>query len=107
MLRLLLVAALCAFTLAGCATQTHQQITQLNRVEAKQPRILLMPLNVELSEMTTAGLLEPKADWTEAANKHMREALRAENTKRSVQMLEFDEDKAPSDKRDDLLQLTK
>jgi hypothetical protein len=107
MLRLFLVAALGAFTLAGCATQTHQQITQLNRVEAKQPRILLMPLNVELSEMSAAGMLEPKADWTTAANKYMLEALRAENAKRSVQMVEFNEDKAPADKRDDLLQLSK
>jgi hypothetical protein len=107
MLRILFVAALGALTLAGCATQTHQQITQLNRVEAKQPRILLMPLNVELSEMSAAGMLEPKADWTTAANKFMAAALRDENAKRNIHMLEFDEDKAPADKRDDLLQLTK
>jgi hypothetical protein len=107
MLRIFAVAALCALTLAGCATQSHQQITALNRVEAKQPRILLMPLNVELSEMSAAGLLEPKADWTEAANKHMLEALRVENAKRNVQMLEYNEDKAPADKRDDLVQLSK
>jgi hypothetical protein len=101
------VAAFCALTLAGCATTTHQQITQLSRVEAKQPRILLMPLNVELSEMSAAGLLEPKADWTTAANKFMLAALQAENAKRNVHMLEFDEDKAPSDKRDDIQQLNK
>jgi hypothetical protein len=106
-LRLLVVAALGALTLAGCATQSHQQITQLTRIEAKQPRILLMPLNVELSEMSAAGMLEPKADWTTAANKHIVAALRSEKSKRNIQMLEFDEDRAPADRRDDLLQLTK
>jgi hypothetical protein len=107
MFRIFVVAALCALTLAGCATQSHQQITALNRVEAKNPRILLMPLNVELSEMSAMGLLEPKADWTQAANKYMIEALRAENAKRNVHMLEFDDGKAPTEKRDDLLQLSK
>ena len=107
MLRIFAVAALCAFTLAACATQSHQQITALNRVDAKNPRILLMPLNVELSEMTASGTLEPKADWTTAANKHIVAALQEEKTKRNIQMLEFDETKAPLEKRDDLLQLSK
>ncbi|HEX2117356.1 MAG TPA: hypothetical protein VHM01_23370 [Alphaproteobacteria bacterium] len=107
MFRILFVVALCALTLAGCATQSHQQITALKRTEVQQPRILLMPLNVELSEMSAAGLLEPKAEWTGAAQKHIVTALRAEKAKRSIQMLEFEEDKAPADQRDDLLQLTK
>jgi hypothetical protein len=107
MLRLLLVAALCALTLSGCATQSHQQITTLNRVDTRQPRILLMPLNVELSEMSAAGVLEPKADWTNAANTHMLAALRAENANRNVHMLEYDESKVPADKRDELVQLSK
>jgi hypothetical protein len=107
MFRLLVVAALSALTLAGCATQSHQQITELKRSEAKQARILLMPLNVELSELSAAGLPEVKADWTNAASKYIVAALRQEQVKRSIQMLEFDEEKAPAEKRDDLLQLTK
>jgi hypothetical protein len=107
MFRFLVVAALSALTLAGCATQSHQQITELKRSEAKQARILLMPLNVELSEMSASGLLEVKADWTNAASKYIVGALRQEQAKRSIHMLEFDEDKAPTEKRDDLLQLTK
>jgi hypothetical protein len=107
MLRIFAVAALCAFTLAACATQSHQQITALKRTEVQQPRIVLMPMNVELSEVSAAGVLEPKADWTTAANKHIATAMHAEKAKRNIQMLEFDEDKAPAEKRDDLLQLTK
>jgi hypothetical protein len=105
--RFFLFAVLGALALGGCATQSHQQITALKRTEVQQPRILLMPLNVELSELTAAGVLEPKADWTTAAHTHIVAALRAENGKRSVQMMEFAEDKAPADRRDDLLQLNK
>jgi hypothetical protein len=96
-----------ALTLAGCATQTHQQITALKRTDVQQPRIVLMPLNVELSEVTAGGLLEPKADWTTAANAHIVTAMRAEKSARNIQMSEFDESKAPAEKRDDLLQLVK
>jgi hypothetical protein len=57
--------------------------------------------------MSAAGLLEPKADWTTAANQYMLAALQAENAKRDVHMQAFDEDKAPTDKRDDIQQLNK
>jgi hypothetical protein len=103
----LVAVVLGAMTLAGCATQSHQQITALKRTDAQQARILLMPLNVQLSEVTAGGLLEPKADWTTAANEHIVTALRAEKSARNIQMAEFDEAKAPADKRDDLLQLVK
>lgn len=96
-----------AIALAGCATQSHQQITALKRAGDQAPRIVLMPLNVELQELTAAGIPEPKAEWTTAANQHIVTALRAEKTARNIQMAEFDEDKAPPDRRDDLLQLTK
>jgi hypothetical protein len=34
-----------------------------------------MPPDVELSELTAGGLLEPKADWTERAREHVAAAL--------------------------------
>lgn len=103
----LIVVVLGAMTLAGCATQSHQHITALKRADAQQPRIVLMPLNVQLSEVTASGMLEDKADWTTAANQHMAAALRAEKVARNIHMTEFDENTAPADKRDDLLQLVK
>lgn len=39
------------------------------------PTLLLMPVDVSLSEMTAAGLQEPRADWTNAARIHMEKAL--------------------------------
>ncbi len=96
-----------ALALGACATQSHQQIAALKRTEVQQPRILLMPLNVQLSEISAGGAMEPKADWTSAAHQHIVSALRAENAKRSVHMVEFAEDRAPPARRDDLVQLNK
>ena len=42
----------------------------------EQVRVLLMPPDVELSELTAGGLEEPKAAWSEAATRHVVKALR-------------------------------
>lgn len=103
----IIVILLVTIALGGCVTQTQKQITELRRTADAPPRILLMPLDVELSELSAGGLPDPKADWTEAANKHMLAALRAEQTERKIHMVSYEEDKAPADKRDDLHQLVK
>lgn len=41
-------------------------------------RVLVMSPDVELSELTAGGLLEPKADWTQEAKGHVIAALREE-----------------------------
>lgn len=38
-------------------------------------KVVLMPPDVELYELGAGGFHEPKADWTEAAQKHLRAAL--------------------------------
>jgi hypothetical protein len=38
-------------------------------------RIVLMPVDVELYEMSSGGALEPRADWTDAAAGHIGKAL--------------------------------
>lgn len=51
-------------------------------------RVLLMPLDIELYEMTMGGLLEPKADWTASALKHVAEAIKQQlKTSRDTMIL--------------------
>lgn len=38
-------------------------------------QVVITPLDVELFSISAGGVLEPKADWTEAAQRHMKEAL--------------------------------
>ena len=65
-------------TLVGC-TQTKA----FYRAESTQRRtsevgVLLMPPDVELYELTAGAMLEPKAQWTATARKHVTTALREE-----------------------------
>jgi hypothetical protein len=60
--------------LAACAQ------TQSNTVEGlatlpPDSRIILMPLDIELGLLNAGGIVEPRADWTEAARGHLNTAL--------------------------------
>lgn len=41
----------------------------------KSAKLVIMPTDIELFQVSAGGIMEPKADWTEAANKHFRAAL--------------------------------
>lgn len=102
----LIAVVLGAMTLAAC-TQSHSQISALKRTEVRQPRIVLMPINVELYELSAAGVLDPKGEWTDQANRHVITAVRAEKTARQINMVEYAQERAAPDRRDDLSQLVK
>jgi len=41
----------------------------------KSARVVIMPADLELYSMSAGGVVEPKADWTEAATRHFTGAL--------------------------------
>ncbi|MBB2485491.1 hypothetical protein H5407_09650 [Mitsuaria sp. WAJ17] len=41
----------------------------------KDSSVVLMPIDVELFELSAGGVAEPKADWTASAHEHMKAAL--------------------------------
>jgi hypothetical protein len=58
--------------------------------------IALMPADVELFEISAGGVTEPRADWTEAATKHIMADLRARKAKLGARATEIsgDQDEA-------------
>lgn len=57
--------------------------------------VAIMPADIELFSISGGGVLEPKADWTEAASKYFRTALLAKKQKlglRTVELTEKDAD---------------
>lgn len=70
-------AALAILAAAGCAQTSVLRSSDLKPLTAPV-RVLVMPPDVELSELTAGGLLEPKADWTQQARSHVIAALREE-----------------------------
>jgi hypothetical protein len=63
------------FITAGCATtQSAQQIDRLESVK-ENPRVILMPPDIRYYLLTTGGISEPHAEWTEAAQTNFTAAI--------------------------------
>jgi len=61
--------------LSGCAQSTALLRDKSWQRPPGPVRVVVMPPDVQLSELTAGGLLEPKADWTERAREHVAVAL--------------------------------
>ena len=86
---LLLTAIL--LIMGGCATaRSISSASTLERQDGNA-KMVLMPLDVELSVLTAGGLLEPRADWTEAARKHILAAVETELQGRGATLLLYQE----------------
>lgn len=86
--RLLLVTTLGA-VIAGCVAPVHRQTPEIKREAGKLTTVVLMPLDVELGQLTAGGMVEPQSEWTEAALKNMRAALDVEAKNRNVTLIEY------------------
>ena len=93
--------------LAGCVAPVQRQTKELRREPGKNPTIVVMPLDVELAELTAGGLPEPKAEWTDAALKHMRTALDTEAKDYKVILVDFTRDSGTLEDRATSLDLVK
>ncbi|HUN46718.1 MAG TPA: hypothetical protein VMU85_09365 [Stellaceae bacterium] len=98
--------AMLAIAISACQSTTLPQTKELNR-GAGETRVILMPPDVQLSELDAGGVLEPKADWTEAAKRDMVTAFHAQGTERNLVMVDYDESKLPPDKAEALHSVTK
>ncbi|MEO5375677.1 MAG: hypothetical protein H7840_15645 [Alphaproteobacteria bacterium] len=65
-----------ALLLAGCAGQYQTRGEALRRDQGT-PRILLMPMDVELSELSPGGTEVPNGDWTHAGMRNIETAATA------------------------------
>lgn len=88
-MRRVALACLVSVALAGCV-----QTRQYADVEFTPPqgnyKLLVMRPDVEVGSVTTGGLVEPRADWTETARTKVMEALRAQQAARGGNVLIMD-----------------
>jgi hypothetical protein len=92
--------------LSACAPAIQRQTPQLARAE-RIPRIVVMPIDVELSQLTAGGVNEPHAEWTEAAFMNMRAALETEARARKVVLIDFEPDRGTPEDRETSADLVK
>jgi hypothetical protein len=87
--RILIVVAVGLYLTACAQTKAFVQSKDFER-PSETVRVLLMPPDVELYELTTAGMLEPKADWTESAKTNVAYAFESILQERQANLLFYD-----------------
>ncbi|MBE9554541.1 MAG: hypothetical protein IMF05_13845 [Proteobacteria bacterium] len=93
--RLWLAVAVSGLLLGGCTTTLTESHTGGDasgdqvKLDAKSARVVLMPIDIELFELTAAGLKEPKADWTGTARVHVTGALTAYLAERNLGLARY------------------
>ncbi len=90
--RMLWLLAFVTLSVTGCATT--QIVRQIDRLEstAENPRILLMTPDIKYYLVTTSGLPEPHADWTEAARRNFSSAFAVFADARGIDLASMDDE---------------
>jgi hypothetical protein len=60
----------------------------------KDASVAIMPVDIELFSISAGGVLEPKADWTEAASGHFNQAVRSRKEKLGLRAVDVSESAA-------------
>jgi len=88
-LRAALVALTFLTVTASFAQETSRHLAPGFTERAAASRIVLVPAEMELFSISAGGIQEPRADWTEAAQKHFKTALLARREKLGTNVTEM------------------
>ena len=100
---------LIVFLSGGCATIPLRVSAHLPHRE-KSEKILLMPMDIQLSTLTAGGILKPEAEWTAKANKHVEKAIREKMNQMDIRLFypaEAEEIELDDEEREKRIQLIK
>src|SRR5205085_3569276 len=81
-----LTAALAACAALSACVQTRQFADVQFTPPAGDYKLLVLRPDVTVGSLTTGGMVEPRADWTEQARRSIVEALRAQQAGRGGRM---------------------
>lgn len=82
----LCISMLLALALSGCAANVNKTGPDLS-LRKSCTRILLMPMDIELSALTAGGILEPNAEWTANARQFILAAINDKFATRNITVL--------------------
>ena len=77
----LALALACAVPMSACVQMKQYADVQFTPPQGNYKLLVLRP-DVSVSSLTTGGIPEPRADWTEQARKHIVDAVRAQQATR-------------------------
>lgn len=93
-------------SLAACQTAPSTGPGEI-AFRSGETTIALMPLDIELYELTAGGVLEPRADWTSTAHGHVASAIDAIQSERGLKLVKFDPDRLVADRQKVMAQVVK
>ena len=59
------------FFIYSCSSFTTEPKYTITTFEKNNTKILLMPIDIEICELTIAGICEPNASWTKESKKNI------------------------------------
>ena len=80
------ISILLVIFLSGCAANVNKLSPDLALRESCT-RILLMPMDIELSALTAGGILEPNAEWTANARQFILQAINDKFATKNIALL--------------------
>lgn len=87
---LALAFVLAAAALAHAADENARHLAPGFSTRAAGSRLLVLPADMELFSVSAGGVIEPRADWTEAAQKNFSLALQARRERLGTKVAEMD-----------------
>ena len=80
------IALVAGLLVSGCV-ETRQYADMQFTPPQGDYRLLVLRPDISVGSITTGGMIEPRADWTEQARRSVTEALRAQQAARGAQTL--------------------
>ena len=78
------------FVLNNCSSINTEPKYSIQSFDQNAPKILLMPIDIEICEITLAGMCEPNAIWTENSKKNITVGFEEILKERNASMNKFD-----------------
>lgn len=93
----IVIAALAVLAIAttAAAQQKTNRAPGFSKL-APGAKLVIMPADIELFEVSGGGIFEPRADWTLAAQQHVRTAYHARREKLGLQVVDLEDDSSES-----------
>lgn len=104
-MRSILAALAALFALVSCTTTQPRTMTGELPTPPPNAKILIVEPDVQLSLLSTAGMQEPRADWTEAARANLAAAFAANLAAQGHAPQPFDPDSATEGRIGQLIRL--
>ena len=85
------------FFVYSCSSFNTEPKYTIRAFDEDSPKILLMPIDIEICELTLAGMCEPKASWTNESRENIITSFKEILDKRNASLNEYNKNSTNED----------